>query len=242
MSYTKAEKNFGIAPGTVKKIQAELLQGHFRFLSQQPLDAPKTISAIKEEIKSIATQLPEEEPPRVIDDKPPHLLSYYERPQGPNRRLPSKRSRDHGVSTELQVPSKYNPDDSLSIQLQKATQLGIYKYKEHKLTGQYARKDPGLFSGLRHTVMGKERASALSDKLTKSKDALAMLEKLDRAGQLRYENNSLTAFILDEYSELLKHHKQPTCKVIGHYNKKILHKVINQFRELEGRSNTLSVS
>ncbi len=211
-----ADNHFGIPEGLVKKRREELILARISALlaaeqqeAEQPLPAEEITT--KQAIKLA----------HLTQSRPiPHhrLPTRYSRQMQGVGTLFSDESRTHKQVEPVDVAQEAMSDIRLIEQLKGAITAGICRYKNRPENAAQGRHEPGWFTNWRHGADGVKRAESLHKEINKCRTMELVLIELTLFfldDKRRYENNSLSMYLLDALNALLNEHSYPGSRPEG---------------------------
>lgn len=206
------DNNFGIPAGLVSKRRDELILARITALvaadQQETEIAHSQESTLKEENTTRLTHLTQTRP--IPHHRPPARHTYH----------------SQGIKTLFSGENKENDkgengseaETSILEQVKKAVTLATSRYQSRPNNVEDARHEPGWFTNWRHGLKGLESAETISEQINKCRTMDFVIIELTLFffdHSRRYENNSLSMYLLDGLNNLLSKHSYPGCKPEG---------------------------
>ncbi|MCL5272102.1 MAG: hypothetical protein M1486_02070 [Gammaproteobacteria bacterium] len=203
------EDNFGIPTGLVSKRRDEVILAGISALVAADEQETECAHSQESTIKKDATRLTHltQSRPVIAHHRPPTRHTYYS--EG-IKTLFSGGSKEH-VKEDSTLELKI----SLLDQVKQAVTLGTRRYQSRLDNADDARHEPGWFTNWRHGPEGLKNAETINNQINKCRNMDFVIIELTLFffdSSRRYENNSLSMYLLDELNNLLAKHSYPGCK------------------------------
>ncbi|WP_298622856.1 hypothetical protein [uncultured Legionella sp.] len=214
--------NFGIPVGLVSKRRDELILARNSSEQQASEVEDSQESTVKEESTRL-THLTQSRP-MIPHHRPPT------RHVGQTLFFEENQQNKHGEQVA-------ESDLTVLDEIKKAVALAISRYQDRANHVENARHKPGWFTNWRHGPAGLKNAETINTQvnLCKSMDfAIIELTHFFLDPYRRYENNSLSMYLLDELNAVLSKHSIPECKPEGNtpYDKFTWISISSQLKKL----------